>query len=235
MAEDKNTEKLPSRRLYLVPVREACNAKCTFCYMDEKMIDYSRPQFIPFSQLEEAVKPLKGSFNEVEITGGGDPSLHPKLSEILRLFPETYRKMYTNGFKLTELPKFEEVNISRVHWNSEINNLFYRSPWQNDIEKAIKHYRRIVQKIRIQTVLIRGAIDSKEKLREFVSRYEDQVDVFMFRTLFPKCSLEKDKVVSYDEVFIEHPKVIFDKTLDDYSRPLYFIGTDCKVHETFQF
>jgi len=227
MAED--------RRLYLVPVREACNANCTFCYMDEKKIDYAKPQLIPFPKLEEAVKSIQGRFNQVEITGGGDPTLHPQLPEILKLFDGTYRKTYTNGFSLKNLPSFEELNLSRVHWDSNINNLFYRSRWQNDIGDAIKHYRDIVQKIRIQTVLIKGAIDTKEKLLEFVSRYEDSVDIFMFRTLFPKCSLEKDKVVSYEQVFVEHPKVFFDKTLDDYSRSLFFIGTDCKVYDTFQF
>lgn len=227
MAED--------RRLYLVPVREACNANCTFCYMDEKAIDYKKPQLIPLEKLAEVVADIKGKFNEVEITGGGDPTLHPKLPKILSLFEGTYRKMYTNGFYLRELPPFEEVNLSRVHWDSEINNTFYRSRWQNDIGEAIKHYRDLTQKIRIQTVLIKGAIDTKEKLLEFVSRYEDAVDIFMFRTLFPKCSLEKDKIVSYEGVFVEHPKVIFDKTLDDYSRSLFFIGTDCKVYNTFQF
>lgn len=227
MAED--------RRLYLVPVREACNANCTFCYMDEKNIDYKKPQLISLEKLVKVVEGIKGKFNQVEITGGGDPTLHPKLPEILPLFEGTYRKMYTNGFYLRDLPPFEELNLSRVHWDSTINNIFYRSKWQNDIGEAITHYKSIVQKIRIQTVLIRGAIDTKEKLLEFVSRYEDDVDVFMFRTLFPKCSLEKDKIVQYDDIFVEHPKVVFDKTLDDYSRSLYFIGTDCKVYNTFQF
>src|SRR3989344_7961930 len=223
------------RRLYLVPVREACNANCTFCYMDEKKIDYKKPQLIPFDKLEEAVKTIRSKFNQVEITGGGDPTLHPKLSEIVNLFHDSYRKMYTNGFFLPNLPPFEELNLSRVHWNSDLNNLFYRSRWQNDIGDAIDHYRTIVKKIRIQTVLLKGAIDNKEKLLDFVSRYEHKVDVFMFRTLFPKCSLEKDKIVRYEDVFVEHPKVVFDKTLDDYSRSLYFIGTDCKVYDNFQF
>ncbi len=223
------------RRLYLVPVREVCNADCTFCYMNEKAVDEQKPQFIRLEKLVENIAPFEGRFNQVEITGGGEPTLHQKLPEILRLFEGTYRKMYTNGFSLRDLPSFEEVNISRVHGDSQINNRFYRSKSQNDLGLAIDHYRKITEKVRVQTVLLRGAIDSREKLLDFVTRYEERVDVFMFRMLFPKCSLEKAKMVTYEEVFIEHPKVVFDKTLDDYSRPLYFIGTDGKVHETFQF
>lgn len=223
------------RRLYLVPVREACNANCTFCYMDEKKIDFNKPQLIQLEKLEKVIEPVRCNFNEVEITGGGDPMLHPRLPEIIRLFEGKYRKLYTNGFYLREMPNFEEVNISRVHWDSRINNLFYRSKHQNDIVDAIMHYRSFAKKIRLQVVLIKGAIDNSEKLLEFVSRYEGIVDIFMFRTLFPKCSLEKDKIVEYGKVFVKHPKVIFDKTLDDYSRPLYFIGTDCKLYDTFQF
>ncbi|MBI2102708.1 hypothetical protein HYT55_02625 [Candidatus Woesearchaeota archaeon] len=223
------------RRLYFVPVREVCNADCTFCYMNEKAVDEQKPQFIPLEKLIGCVASLQGKFNQVEITGGGEPTLHPKLPEILRLFENTYRKMYTNGFHLRNLPPFEEVNISRVHWDSVINNQYYRSRSQNELSVAIDHYRGIAERIRIQTILLRGAIDSREKLLDFVTRYEEKVDVFMFRTLFPKCSLEKAKMVTYEEVFVKHPKVVFDKTLDDYSRPLYFIGTDCNVHETFQF
>ncbi len=231
---DKIADPRPTR-LYLIPVRDVCNAHCTFCYMIEKPADKVRPQFVDFDNLVRVVSEIKDNFSESEITGGGDPSIHPRIANIVRLMMDNgkYTKMYTNGFLLKQLPSFDEINISRVHWNSEINNRFYRSRFQNSLDEALDHYRPIAKKIRLQTVLLKGGIDSKDKILEFVDRYQDRVDVFMFRTLFSKCSLEKDKFVPYPDVV--HPKVKFDTTLDDYDRPLFFMNTDCVVHDTFQY
>ena len=55
----------------------------------------------------------------------------------------------------------------------------------------------------------------------------------MFRTLFTKCPFEKNNFVDY--FAINHPKAKIDTTLDNYNRELYFIGTDSKVHNSFQY
>ncbi len=231
---DTTSDSRPTR-LYLIPVRDVCNAHCSFCYMLEKPADNSRPQFVDFGNLVRTINDIKDDFSEVEITGGGDPSIHPKIGDIVRLMMDydKYTKMYTNGFLLKPLPIFDEVNISRVHWDSDINNQFYRSKQQNSLDDALDHYSSIAKKIRMQTILLRGAIDSRDKILEFVDRFQDRVDVFMFRTLFTKCSLDKDKFVPYPDV--THPKVKFDTTLDDYDRPLLFMNTDCVVHNSFQY
>ncbi|NMB69706.1 hypothetical protein GYA27_00685 [candidate division WWE3 bacterium] len=202
--------------------------------MKEKAIDKDKPRFINPMQLHNVISPIWQEFEEIEITGGGEPILHPEINDIINLFTGKYRKIYTNGFLLKYLPKFEEVNISRVHWDSNINNTFYRSIFQNELDDVINHYRRIAQKIRIQTILLKGALDTKEKIMEFIERYEDKVDIFMFRTLFPKCKLEKDKFVPYPEG-LKHPKIKLDATLDSYKRPLFFVNTDCMIHKTFKY
>ncbi len=220
------------KRLYLIPVRDACPANCTFCYMKEKEIDYKKPQFIDVSKLEKAISGID-DFEEVEITGGGDPLLHKDIQEIINLFRGKYVKLYTEGFLLKEISGIDELNLSRVHWNSSINNFFYRSKLQNELDETLNFYRPKVGKIRMQTILIKGAIDSIEKIKEFVTIYENKVDIFMFRELFPACSLEKDKFVGYFD--FSHPKVMFDRTLDSYSRDLYFIESDSVVHNDFQY
>lgn len=202
--------------------------------MKEKPIDKSKPKIINPDQLQKIITPIWQNFEEIEITGGGEPILHPKINDIINLFKGKYRKIYTNGFLLKNLPEFEEVNISRVHWDSSINKAFYRYPFQNDLNDVISHYRQFAKKIRIQTILIKGALDTKEKIMEFIEKYEDKVDTFMFRTLFPKCNLEKDKFVPYPKD-LNHPKIKIDTTLDSYERPLFFINTDCVVHKTFKY
>ncbi|MBP7708489.1 radical SAM protein [Candidatus Pacearchaeota archaeon] len=228
-------EGVSKKRMYVTPVKDWCNANCTFCYMHERKRNKTRPQFIEVESLDTLVDSFQDKISEVEITGGGDPSLHPHISEVVEIFTKRniYTKMYTNGFFLPEIPSIDEINISRVHWDSQINNSFYRSRNQNDLEYALQYYRPLAKKIRMQTILLKGAIDSAEKIREFVAKYDSLVDVFMFRTLFPGCSLEKDKFVAYPE--INNPKVKFDSTLDDYSRPLFFVNTDCVLQEKFDY
>lgn len=221
------------KRLYLVPVRDNCNASCSFCYMKEKKKDYSKPQFISVDSLRNNVKSIENKFNEVEITGGGEPILHSKIGEIVDLFDDKYVKIYTNGFILKSIEGVNEINISRIHWDSKVNNEFYNSKFQNDLEDVVDFYRPLVDKIRMQTILLKGAIDSEEKALEFIEKFEDRVDAFMFRTLFDGCSLLKDKYVDYFP--IKHSKVKLDKTLDNYDRSLFFIGTDSVVHDEFQF
>lgn len=221
------------RRLYLVPVKDLCNASCSFCYMKEKDKDLSRPNFISVKELSKSLKSIDNKFDEVEITGGGDPILHPEINKIINLFPDKYSKMYTNGFKLKEIDNLNEINISRVHPDSKINNKFYNSRVHNELDKVLDFYRSRVDKIRMQTILLRGAIDSEDKALEFILKYEDRVDEFMFRTLFSKCSLEKENFVSYFS--INHPKARLDKTLDDYSRDLFFVDTTSKIYNDFKY
>jgi molybdenum cofactor biosynthesis enzyme MoaA len=201
--------------------------------MKEKTVDPLKPEFIDVEQLRKAVAGIKDEFSEVEFTGGGEPLLHKRIGEIIQLFDSKYTKLYTNGFMLKDIPKISEVNISRVHWDSAINNVFYQSNQQNELEVALDHYASIAGRIRMQTILMKGAIDTQDKLEEFIARFEDRVDVFMVRTLFSKCGLDKDKFVDYFNY--QHPKLVYDTTLDDYSRDLFFIGSDAVLHNDFQY
>jgi len=223
------------KRLYLIPARDACNSDCSFCYMKEREPDLSKPQFIDADKMEKIIDGVRGQIGEVEITGGGEPLLHPRLGEIISAFGKRniYVKLYTNGFLLKDLPRVEEVNISRVHWDSKINNRFYRSPHQNELREVLNHYKSLAKKIRMQIILMKGAIDCQSKALEFIRRYEDRVDIFMFRTLFPKCSLEKDKFVDY--FAINHPQAKIDRTLDSYDRELLFLDSGCALSDKFDY
>lgn len=222
-------------RLYIIPVKDICNANCTFCFMNEQVSNPNKPQFLSIPLFKKSFYQIKDFINEVEITGGGEPTLHKNLNEIITILQSKnkYIKMYTNGFHLTNIPTIDEVNISRVHWDSKINNKFYRSKVHRNLDDTLQHYAHHAKKIRMQTILLKGAIDSKEKMEEFISLYGNRVDEFMIRTLFPGSSLAKELFVDYFP--IEHPKIKIDTTLNNYSRKLYFIGSDGKIYNTFQY
>lgn len=218
-------------RMYIIPVKKVCNASCTFCYMKEKKED-NKKEFIDFNNLKDIIK--NNNFDEIEITGGGEPTLHPQISNIIKMIktikPNTYIKLYTNGFNLVNLKGLDEINISRVHWDSDINNKFYQSKQQNELSETINYYYKMIPKIRLQTILLKGAIDTEDKALNFIKKFEDKVDVFMFRHLFDKCSLEKDNFIKFN---IEHPKVKMDITLDNYDRDLLFVTSEGEVFNHF--
>lgn len=218
-------------RAYIIPVKRVCNSNCSFCFMKEKKIN-DNPDFMELSKLRQVIQNIE--YDEVEITGGGEPTLHPQINGIISAVkkPNTKIKLYTNGFKLCPLEQVDELNISRVSEDSDINNLFYRSKSQNDILDVLKYYRPLVKTIRMQTILLNGAIDTQEKALKFIEKLEKYVDVFMFRTLFSKCSLEKDNFMDFA---INHKKAVMDKTLDTYDRLLYFIDTNCNISKEFKY
>lgn len=217
-------------RLYIVPVRDYCNSSCLYCYMKEKDVDKTKPQFVNINNLQKSFSSIEDKLTEVEITGGGEPLLHPNIKQILEISKDKYTKLYTNGFLLKDIC-VDEINISRVHPDPKINQIYNPSKMQNILENVLSHYRSRAKKIRLQTILLKGAIDSEEKALEFIKQYEHLVDVFMFRTLFPSSNFIRDKFVPYFP--INHPKVKIDKTLDTYDKELFFIGTDSIVHDKF--
>lgn len=224
-------------RLYIIPVKKVCNASCSFCYMKEKPVT-NLPEFIDINKLKIVLLSITDNIDEVEITGGGEPTLHKNIIEIVDLirdiFPKTYIKMYSNGIILKKFNNLNELNLSRIHYNTDLNNkTMCIKVKNNELIDILTFYRPIVDKIRIQTILYKNLIDSSEKALEYINKYESLVDVFMFRTLFPKCSLDKQNYVHYFE--INHPKVKIDKTLDNYDRKLLFINSNCDIFDTFQY
>lgn len=218
-------------RLYLIPVKRVCNSDCVFCFMKQKVVN-NLPEFINIENLEKVVQNLH--YDEVEITGGGEPTLHKKINDIIQTVKKSNVKikLYTNGFKLVDLKNVDELNISRISHISEVNTLFYKSNSQNDLIDTLKFYRDKVKFIRLQTILIKGGTDTEEKFLEMIEKTENLIDCYMYRTLFTKCDLQKDLFVEFN---VNHKKAVKDLTLDNYTRKLLFINTDCVCHKEFRY
>lgn len=147
--------------------------------------------------------------SKLEFTGGGEPFLNKNLNDIIVFvkhhFPNTYSKLYTNGFILKPVSQVDEINISRSHWDSAINKKIYKSALQNNLKEAVSFFKQFCIKIRTCTVLEQGAIDSEDKALAMIMALPE-VDQFVFRPMN-----KESRLLSYIDFDISHPKALKDE------------------------
>lgn len=229
-------------KVYLVPVKRACNANCTFCISKE----YSASNIREVINLhnEEVIKNLQKSFKVIkdnfkiekfEVTGGGEPFLNNYLQDIIDTikmeFSDIYIKLYSNGFILQEIKNVDELNISRSHYDSVINNKVYLSKKQNDLEETLKFFRPMVKELRLCTVMMKDIMDTKEEYQKMVDKLDYLIDTFVLRPLIPEKESMKDQIVHFD---FHHPKLKKDE-IDCFCHKHLVIGPDGKLYEDFNF
>lgn len=206
------------QRLYVIPVKYQCNADCTFCITEEAKLHPS------FANIKEWLKPEAVAefcqkfaalrIKELEITGGGEPFLNPHLQQIISIFktawPSVYIKLYTNGFLLKPIADVDELNVSRAHDDTARNNEVFRAKSPVALAETIAYFRPMVAKLRIQTPLLLGCIDTAEKAIEMIERHP-LVDQFVFRPLFSKVNRDKNRYIGFS---VAHPRAKNDVTGD---------------------
>jgi len=207
--------KLLIPKCYIVPTQKNCNCDCTFCISKTRNYDKDEEFLSVDDRFIENIYTLKKhGVTRFEITGGGEPFLNKKLDEIIftikRIIPNSYIKLYTNGNILKKVSNVDEINISVVSNNLEINNKFMKG---NNIEliDKLKFFKDNNIKLRISLPLIKGAIDTKEKLDKFIEETNDYVSEYVVRTLYPKTPNKDNLYVDFD---YENEKVIMEKDND---------------------
>ncbi len=106
-----------------------CNAECDFCFWKQERTgrDY-------MSKLKVVMDSLPSQFYMISISGG-EPTISPFLNEILDAIDTdqfTHRILTTNGTHLMKhidkiSEKIQHINISRHHWDEEINRKIFIS------------------------------------------------------------------------------------------------------------
>lgn len=115
----KNKEDFYPQQVHFVPTN-TCNHNCSFCAY--RMEGYSsnetfeKQDTIPFDRCIEILNDLKaGGTKAIQFTGGGEPTVHPKIKEILKhtLDLGFELALVTNGMNLND----ETIDIlSKASW-----------------------------------------------------------------------------------------------------------------------
>ena len=108
-------------KLYVLPVEKLCNANCGFCItkVRENTGMLCEQEYLDVSELEDSLNLY--NINKIEITGGGEPTLHPEIDRIIDICCNKAKtQMYTNGalaFRVKNLERLSNLSISRAHFN----------------------------------------------------------------------------------------------------------------------
>ena len=207
--------KLLVPKCYIVPVQKSCNCNCTFCISKTRNYDKEEELLMVDDRFIENIYTLKKhGVTRFEITGGGEPFLNKNLEEIVftikKIIPNSYIKLYTNGNILRKIKGVDEIDISVVSDDIVINNRFMNGNNISLIDK-INFFKEENIKLRLSIPLIKGAIDTKDKLKQFINTTHDYVDEYVVRTLYPNTPNMNDLYVNFD---YETKKIIMEKSND---------------------
>lgn len=205
-------------KCYIVPVQKSCNCDCVFCISKSRNYDKENEILKVDNNFIENIKLLKKrEIKKFEITGGGEPLLNPNIESIVNIIkeiiPDSYIKIYTNGFIFKTISGIDEVNISLVCNNDVINNLFMNPKNDNSFIKRITYYRKNypLSKLRLSIPLIKGGVDNIDKLNKLIADTSCFVDEYVVRTLYPHSLIYE---YGYVEFPIEDKRVIYEKDND---------------------
>lgn len=205
-------------KCYIIPVQNTCNCDCIFCISKSRNYNKKEELLEVDNNFIENIQLLKRrKIKRFEITGGGEPLIHPDIelivSIIKKLIPDSYIKIYTNGFILKTIKGIDEVNISIVSNNDQINNKFMDPKNNIPFTQRISYFRKNypLSKLRLSIPLIKEGVDNIEKLDDLINDTTQIVDEYVVRTLYPHSLIYND---SYVEFPINNNKVIYEKDND---------------------
>jgi len=166
-------------KLYVIPVESACNAQCPYCVNQFRKLGNS---LLSIGDLESCLKNIE-SLDAIEITGGGEPTLHPKIEEIVSICANKARtQMYSNGERVNTLSpeilrKLNPLCISRAHYDSDKNKEIMDVNYSDDLFfKGLD--------LKLSAVLFKGAVDSVQEVEHYISWAKGKAQKVVFRQLF---------------------------------------------------
>ena len=178
-------------KLYIVPVATACNAACVFC----ATTTYAPPTNPEMAAVERLLASAgvvaQLGVNRFEITGGGEPSLHPSLGllvrELRRRYPESRIKIYTNGSRVGQYLRYvDDVVISRCAVDPAENQELMRIAAGAGALLLVDSIRAITDaRVRLSVPLLRGGIDSADRAVSMARQCIGLVDGLVLRPLYP--------------------------------------------------
>ena len=139
--------------------------------------------------------------------------------------------IYGHQVKHKNIQNVDEMNISRSHWDSEINNRVYQSKVQNSLDDTLKYFRPMVKELRLCTVKMKGIMETESEYLQMIDRYENIVDKFVLRPLIPEKKGIEEFIVDFD---VSHQKLKKDE-IECHCHKNLVIGPDGNIYEDFNF
>lgn len=205
-------------KCYVIPVQNKCNCNCVFCISKTRNYDKEQEFLKCDNKFKDNIKLLKKrGIRKFEITGGGEPFLNKNLKDIVNsikdIIPDSYIKLYTNGFILKYAGNIDELDISVVSDDSEVNLKYMLNKSRLRLMEKLKYFRKVYPtiKIRLSVALIKGAIDSRNKLDTFIQTTNKYVDEYVVRTLYPHTPNREELFVDFE---YENEKVVMEREND---------------------
>lgn len=150
-----------------------CNAKCEFCFWKQEKTTKNY-----LSKLQDTMDGLPSQFYMLSISGG-EPTISPYFTKVLNMIDTdqfTHRILTTNGTHLMKhidiiKEKIQHVNISRHHWDDEINAKIFISdtiPSSKHISECVDELNKAGIDVTFSCVLTDEYILTKEDVVKYV-------------------------------------------------------------------
>ena len=175
-------EKLENLWLQLSNV--ACNIKCKHCYLDCHQ-DTRKRNFLNVDKIQKILSCNFKSLNRIYITGG-EPFLHPKINDILRLsLKKANVTVFTNGTLLNEkkikvLKSIEESSNKKILFRFSLDHY---SEGRNDEYRARGVFKKVINALKL------------------VQKYNFYADIVCVNL---KNENEQHLIEGFNELFIKH-------------------------------
>lgn len=184
----------------------ACNNRCKFCYAAPSGF---KNKSMEFENLKEYLKLLKSLGIKPVGLLGGEPTLYPRLFDVIKLAKKQGFKvtLYTNGRKLSDenfVKKLKKLRLDFINFSIQSGSKYakkhnkivkVKGAWA-DTKKAIENCHKHGLKTNIQTVLTHSKIEV----------YKEIIEEFSYANLFiyyrqippvsPNCNFFEQKVIS---------------------------------------
>ena len=215
------------QKCYIVPVARACNAKCIFCVTSS----YRPSQEESYMRIDKNIHSIidtlyEGGVRFFEITGGGEPTLHPDLELLTNLLSVKHNvsiKLYTNASNLPKAMSINELNISRCTVDPDTNQtLMNISSGSPPLKQLIQCARKSgYRNIRLSVPILKGGVQSIIDAQNLIKSASELVNSIVFRPLYP-CTpnLENIEIIHIENINN------WENTLQEYAE---HIGTKCTI------
>jgi len=208
-------------KLYILPIEKACNARCPMCITNYRKIDSARPMQLDILAQRLDMLP---SLEKIEITGGGEPTLHKQIGEVISMCSQKApTQMYTHGATPLDRLCLEQLSLlclSRMHHENHENERLMGISY--NVEELCKNSP---VPIKLSLVVYQDGINSGDQLRSYLSwAQEHGIRQVVVRQVFehedPKYLPVQALFVSSETLYTHLYDDLTDHTLTPQENPL---------------